>query len=130
MYKKGVMTEAVNYGPIFVNPLMYLAFMKIVFWRYAAEIMQSLDEYQYVVKGRTTTMQCLNLVHAVTALGSVWKDGFVCKLDVLGATSSIVPHDETARTGQKFAASLSRITGIDNMHLSMGTKQVEWTTKR
>ena len=44
-----------NCRPIFVNSLRYLAFMKIVDWRHATKIMQSLDEYHYVVKGRTAT---------------------------------------------------------------------------
>ena len=92
LYKKGVTTEAVHYRPIFVNPPMYLAFIKIVHWRYATPIMQSPDEYQYAVKERTTTnMRCLNLMHAVMAQGSKWRDRFICKLAVAKASPS-VPH--------------------------------------
>ena len=59
LYKKGLATEAANYRPIFVNPLMYLAFMKIVCWKCAAKIMSSLDESQYAVKGRTMALSCM-----------------------------------------------------------------------
>ena len=65
IYKKGLVTEPANYRPILVNPLMYLVFMKVVYWRYTPLIMDSLDVYQYAVRGRTTLMQYLNLVHAV-----------------------------------------------------------------
>ena len=44
---------------------MYLVFMKVVYWTYAPLIMDSLDVYQYAVRGRTTLMQYLNLVHVV-----------------------------------------------------------------
>ena len=91
IYKKGLATEAENYRPIFVNLLMYIVFMKVVYWRYASTIMDNLDIYQYAIRRRTTLMQCLNLVHAVTAPKSKWKDGYICKLDIAKAFPSI-PH--------------------------------------
>ena len=89
--KKGLATEAQHYRPIFVNPLMYIVFMKVVYWRYASTIMNNLDVYQYATQGRTKLMQCLNLVHAVTAPKSKWKDRYICKLDIAKAFPS-VPH--------------------------------------
>ena len=94
LYKKGTTMEAVSYRSIFVNPLMHLAFMKIVWRRYAIKIIQSLDEHRYVMKGRTTTMRCLNMMHAVRSPRSPRQDGFVCMLDVAKAFPS-VPHTPT-----------------------------------
>ena len=91
IYKKGLATEAAKYRPIFVNPLMYLVFMKVVYWRYAPLIMDSLDVYLYAVRGSTTFMKIFNLVHAVTALKSRRKDGCICKLDISKAFPG-VPH--------------------------------------
>ena len=135
IYKKGLVTEAANYCPIFVNPMMYVVFMKVVYWRYAPLIMDSLDVYQYAVRGRTTLMQCLNLVHAVTAPKSRWKDGCICKLDIVKAFPS-VPHVLLYHMMRRMGWSTSLLRAFqESMQRTtcscrVGTEEVRWTPKR
>ena len=135
IYKKGLATEAENYRPIFVNPLMYIVFMKVVYWRYASTIMDNVNVYKYAIQGRTTLMQCVNLVHAVTAPKSKWKDGYICKLDIAKAFPS-VPHTLLYHMMRRMGWSAPLLKAFrESMQRTscscrVGADEVRWTPKR
>ena len=80
-------------------------------------------------------MQCLNLVHAVTAHKSKWKDVYICKLDIAKAFPS-VPHallyHMVGHMGwstsllRTFQESMQRTT----CSYRVGREEVRWTLKR
>ena len=98
-----------------MNPLMDV----VVYWRYASLIMGSLDVYQYAARGQTIVMQCLNLIHAVTAPKSVegWvhmQTGQSQGLSV-GTTRVVVLHDGAHGMADITIACFSRIHATDHM---------------